>query len=132
MGTHPIFESDFDCLTESINRKCFSVDGAEWHKNQYYEVEYIFIQLDHSHMLYNTEKTKILFSIQLLISKKILGYQKKKLNCLKLLRHQVFEKSFNWKLLANWKILKAQSRLTQMTLWQKQCRRFYLKETLKI
>merc|ERR1711990_639598 len=78
MGTHPIFESDFDCLTESINRKCFSVDDAEWHRNQYYEVEYIFIQLERSHVQFNTEKTKI-FSIQLLISKKILGYLKKKI-----------------------------------------------------
>merc|ERR1711990_133230 len=120
MGTHPIFESDFDCLTESINRKCFSVDGAEWHRNQYYEVGYISIQLERSHMQFNTEKTKI-FSIQLLILKRILGYLKKKLNYLKLLRHQVFEKSFQWKLLA---ILKAQSRLTQMTLWQKQYRHF--------
>merc|ERR1711953_92999 len=128
MGTHPIFESDFDCLTESINRKCFSVDGAEWHRNQYYEVEYISIQLERSHMLLNTEKTKI-FSTQLLILKRILGYLKKKLNCLKSLRHQVFEKSFKWKLLV---ILKAQIRLTQMTLRQKQYRHFYLKETIKI
>jgi len=22
MGTHPIFESDFDCLTENIEREC--------------------------------------------------------------------------------------------------------------
>merc|ERR1712168_1424356 len=99
MGTHPIFESDFDCLTESISRKCFSVDGAEWHRNQYYEVEFISIQLERNHMQFNTEKTKRIFSTQLLILKKILGYLKKKLNYLKLLRHQVSEKSFNWKLL---------------------------------
>merc|ERR1711914_47296 len=117
MGTHPIFESDFDCLTESISRKCFSVEGAEWHRNQYYEVEYISIQLERNHMQFNTEKTKILFSTRLLILKKILGH-------LKLLRHQVFEK-----LLA---IMKDQSRLTQMTLWQKQYRHFYMKETIKI
>jgi len=28
MGTHPIFESDFDCLTETLNR------WVNWDKNE--------------------------------------------------------------------------------------------------
>jgi len=32
MGTHPIFESDFDCLTDFVNvcTEAFEQDGFRW------------------------------------------------------------------------------------------------------
>merc|ERR1711909_151652 len=35
MGTHPIFESDFDCLTESVYRNRFKMADQHAFKQQY-------------------------------------------------------------------------------------------------